>query len=132
MSSNLKVFMFSDPHVSEDKSCGDARAVARKSRGVFRLQPLAAIAIPTSICMNIVAAVPTGDLGDGIMIGEGFLLTVPEIKFDPAAISSPVFRFPRAANASQTICPKEKFLVFHVRHFSPLPRQVSNFPRVFR
>jgi hypothetical protein len=124
MSSNLKVFMFSDPHVSEDKSCGDARAVARKSRGVFRLQPLAAIAIPTSICMNIVAAVPTGDLGDGIMIGEGFLLTVP--------ISSPVFRFPRAANASQTICPKEKFLVFHVRHFSPLPRQVSNFPRVFR
>lgn len=53
-----------------DKLCEDARAVARKSGGVFRLQPLAAIPIPTSVSMNIVAAVSTGDLNDGIMIGE--------------------------------------------------------------
>jgi hypothetical protein len=53
-----------------DKSCEDSRAVARKSGDVFRLQPLAAVPIPTSVSMNIVAAVSTGDLNDGIMIGE--------------------------------------------------------------
>jgi hypothetical protein len=50
--------------------CEDARAVARRSVGIFRFQPLAAIPIPTSVSMNIVAAVSTGDLNDGIMIGE--------------------------------------------------------------
>ena len=45
-----------------------------RSAGIIRFQPLAAITIPTSVGMNIVAAVSTGGLNDGIMIGEGFLL----------------------------------------------------------
>ncbi|MFZ2224424.1 MAG: hypothetical protein WAV26_07025 [Candidatus Deferrimicrobium sp.] len=69
--------------------------------------------------MNIVAAVSTGDLDDGIMIGERFLPTVLEMEFDPAAISFPVFRFPRVANRSQSIRLKAKLLEFHVRHFLP-------------
>jgi hypothetical protein len=40
------------------------------SGGIFRFQPLAAIPIPTSVSVNIVAAVSTGDLNDGMMIGE--------------------------------------------------------------
>ena len=75
--------------------------------------------------MNIVAAVSTGGLNDGIMIGEGFLLTVLEMKFDPAAISSPVFRFPRVANRSQSIRLKATILEFHVSHF--LPPSLDNY-----
>jgi hypothetical protein len=82
--------------------------------------------------MNIVAAVSTGGLNDGIMIGEGFLLTVLEMKFDPAAISSPVFRFPRVANRSQTIRPKEKALEFRVCHFPSHASTIINVSRFFR
>jgi len=47
-----------------------ARAVARKSGGIFRYQPHATILIPTSVSMNIAATVSAGDLNDEIMIGD--------------------------------------------------------------
>jgi hypothetical protein len=53
-----------------EKLCEVARAVARKSGGIFRYQPHAPITIPTSVGMNIAATVSTGDLNDEIMIGE--------------------------------------------------------------
>jgi len=43
---------------------------ARRSAGTFRFQPLAAITIPTSVSMNIAAAVFTGDISGSIMIGR--------------------------------------------------------------
>jgi hypothetical protein len=44
------------------------------------------------------------------------------MKFDPAAVSSPVFRFPRYATRHHAICQKEKVLEFRVSHFfSPAP-----------
>ena len=67
--------------------------------------------------MNIAATFSTGDLNDGIMIGKGFRLRVIEIKFDPALISSPVFRFPRYATHDHTIRQKDKVLEFRVSHF---------------
>ena len=69
--------------------------------------------------MNILAAVSTGDVSDYIMmIRGGCRLRVIEMKSDPLAISSPVFRFPRYATANHTICQKEKILEFRVSHFS--------------
>jgi len=41
----------------------------RRSAGIFGFQPLAAITVPTSVSMNIAAAVSTGDISDKIMIG---------------------------------------------------------------
>jgi hypothetical protein len=99
-----------------------ARSAAGMSGGIFRFQPLAAIPIPAGVSMNIVAAVSTGDLENGMMIWERPMLTVLKMKFDPAAISFPVFRFPRAAIRGQAFRPKEKALEFHVRHIlSPCP-----------
>jgi hypothetical protein len=69
--------------------------------------------------MNIAAAVSAGGFGDRIVIGGGFRLGVMEMKFEPALISSPVFRFPRYAARNHTICQKEKLLEFSVGHFFP-------------
>jgi len=70
--------------------------------------------------MDIAATISTGDLDDGIMIGEGFLPTVLEMKFDSAVIPSPIFRFPRYATRNHTIRQKDQVLEFRVRHFLPL------------
>ena len=72
--------------------------------------------------MDIAATISTGDLDDGIMIGEGFLPTVLEVTFDSVVIPSPIFRFPRHATRTHTIGQKDQALEFRVRHFLPLCR----------
>jgi len=43
---------------------------ARRSPGILRFQPHAAVSIPTSESMNVAAAVTAGDFCNRIMIGE--------------------------------------------------------------
>jgi len=105
---------------------------ARRSAGVFRLQPLASITIPTSVRMNIAASVSTGNICDGIVIGGGCRLGVMEMKFDPFAVSSPVFRFPRCATHDHTVCQQDMVLQFRESHLSSHAPGIITFFKFFR
>jgi hypothetical protein len=54
---------------SASSNIGTAVAKYNQSGGVFRFRPLASITIPTRVRMNIAAAVSTGNICDGVMIG---------------------------------------------------------------
>src|SRR5512134_315092 len=100
--------------------CGNSLFEIRERDIHVQVQSLAAISIPTDICVNMAAAVSTGDLSDEIMIEKCFLLTVIEIFSDPALIPSTVFRFLHIVTRNHAICHKDNVFEFCVSH-SPSP-----------
>ena len=63
--------------------------------GIFELLPLAAVAAPSGIGIDIGIAAVCGCFEKAIMFADGFSHPVPNTEIDPLTVPPPVFRFPR-------------------------------------